>query len=158
MNRQLHYDLTVTWTGNSGTGTSGVRDFSRSHTVEVPGKPTLLASADTPFRGDPEQWNPEELLLSALSGCHMLSYLWLATQRGVTVTHYVDQPSAALELHQDDSGEIVRATLRPAVTVLDERHRALALELHHEASQLCFIGRSVNFPVQHEPTVAVANA
>lgn len=158
MNRELQYELTLTWTGNTGSGTSGVRDFSRSHAVEVPGKPTLHMSADIPFRGDADRWNPEELLLAALSGCHMLSYLWLAAQNGVVVAAYTDHPSATLTLHRDGGGEMESATLQPAVTVLDERHRELALNMHEEAARLCFIARSVNFPVRHQPSVTVAPA
>ena len=53
------YALTATWTGNRGSGTSGTRDYDRSVTLRVDGKPDLLGSADKPFFGDPERWNPE---------------------------------------------------------------------------------------------------
>lgn len=59
------YALTSTWTGNIGTGTTGYRDYRRDVTIEVEGKPDLLASADKPFRGDPSRWNPEDLLLAS---------------------------------------------------------------------------------------------
>lgn len=62
-----HYALTATWDGNRGSGTSGYRDYARDVTIEVGGKPVLLASADKPFRGDPGRWNPEDMLLAALS-------------------------------------------------------------------------------------------
>ena len=158
MNRELQYHLTLIWTGNTGTGTSGLREYSRNHRLEVFGKPALLASADIPFRGDADRWNPEELLLGALSGCHMLSYLWLAAQEELVVIDYVDEPTATLELHPDGSGEISRVTLRPTVTIRDEQHRELALQLHHRAGQLCFIARSVRCAVNHEPSVMVTPA
>ena len=58
--------------------------------LRIDGKPDLLASADTPFRGDADRWNPEELLLAALSECHLLSYLHVAVKHGVVVTGYTD--------------------------------------------------------------------
>src|SRR5690606_29262807 len=61
------YALTATWTGNTGTGTSGYRDYRRDVTLEVEGKPPILASSDKSFRGDASRWNPEDLLLAALS-------------------------------------------------------------------------------------------
>ena len=85
------YALTSTWTGNTGTGTSGYRDYRRDVTIEVEGKPELLASADKPFRGDPARWNPEDLLLASLSECHLLSYLHACVTAGVVVVSYRDR-------------------------------------------------------------------
>ncbi|MFX5693025.1 OsmC family peroxiredoxin, partial [Acinetobacter baumannii] len=84
------YRLHATWTGDRGTGTSGYRDYDRSVSLEVDGTPLLEASADKPFRGDPGKWNPEELLLGALSECHLLSYLHACVTTGVTVVSYTD--------------------------------------------------------------------
>ncbi len=61
------YALAAEWTGNRGAGTTGYRDYGRNVVLRVDGKPELLASADVPFRGDADRWNPEELLLAALS-------------------------------------------------------------------------------------------
>ncbi|MDT7585083.1 MAG: hypothetical protein QOE32_2633, partial [Pseudonocardiales bacterium] len=72
MARAHRYTVEVTWTGNTGTGTSGYRDFSRDHEVRGDGKPVLPGSSDPAFRGDPGRYNPEELLVAALSQCHLL--------------------------------------------------------------------------------------
>jgi organic hydroperoxide reductase OsmC/OhrA len=72
MARSHRYETTVTWTGNTGTGTSGYRDYQRTHEISAAGKPTLPGSSDPAFRGDPARWNPEELLVASLSQCHML--------------------------------------------------------------------------------------
>ena len=60
------YVVRSTWTGDRGTGTSGYRDYDRSVTLSVAGKPDLPASSDRPFRGDPVRWNPEDRLGAAL--------------------------------------------------------------------------------------------
>jgi organic hydroperoxide reductase OsmC/OhrA len=149
------YALTVQWTGNLGGGTSSYRGYSRDHDVEIPGLPVLKGSADPTFHGDRERYNPEQLLLAALAQCHMLSFLHVAVKHGVVVTDYRDEATGLMKLNRDGSGQFESVTLRPQVTVADGRHLELAGQLHHEANQLCFIARSVNFPVEHVPvTVA----
>ncbi len=146
-----HYAVRVEWTGNTGSGTSGYREYGRDNLVSADGNPTIEGSADTPFRGTPERWNPEELLLAALSQCHMLSYLHVAVKHGIVVSGYVDD--AVGEMQQvGEGGHFTSVTLRPAVTI-STGDPALAQAIHAEASALCFIASSVNFPVCHEPTI-----
>jgi len=146
-----HYSVTVTWTGNRGTGTSGYRDYGREHEIALPGLPVLPGSSDPSFRGDRERYNPEQLLLTALSQCHMLSYLHVAVNHGVVVTAYTDEAEGTMRLNRDGSGEFTEVVLRPRVELADEAQRELADTLHEEAHHLCFIARSVNFPVRNEP-------
>ncbi|MGG5171461.1 OsmC family protein [Pseudarthrobacter sp. J1738] len=155
---QHYYAATVTWTGNRGTGTSSYRDYGRDHDIEFAGLPTLKGSADPTFRGDPHRYNPEQLLLAALAQCHMLSYLHVAAQNGVVVTAYSDRAEGVMRLNRDGSGEFTSVTLHPQVSVADPAHAEIAQSLHTRANQLCFIARSVNFPVHHEPTTDVASA
>jgi organic hydroperoxide reductase OsmC/OhrA len=145
------YALTAEWTGDRGTGTSGYRDYGRDVVLRSDGKPDLLASADRPFRGDADRWNPEELLLAALSECHLLSYLHVAVVNGVVVTGYTDRATGSMTVDPDGAGRFTRVDLRPAVVLADESQRALADSLHAEANRLCFIANSVRFPVHHEP-------
>ncbi|SLJ99114.1 OsmC family protein [Arthrobacter sp. P2b] len=150
------YGLAVEWTGNQGDGTSSYRGYSRDHDVVIPGLPVLKGSADPTFHGDRERYNPEQLLLAALAQCHLLSYLHVAVKHGVVVTAYRDEASGLMRLNRDGSGQFERVTLRPRVTVADAGQVELAGRLHHEANQVCFIARSVNFPVDHEPETVVA--
>lgn len=147
------YAVEIEWTGNRGTGTSGYRAYGRDHVVRAAGVPDLLASADSTFHGDRERWNPELFLLTALSECHMLSYLHVATKHGVVVTGYRDHAQGTLRLNPDASGEFTEAVLHPKVELADESRRELADSLHAEAHRLCFIARSVNFTVRAEPAI-----
>lgn len=153
MKHDHQYAVRVEWTGNAGSGTTGYRDYGRQHLISAEGNPTIEGSADTPFRGTPERWNPEELLLAALSQCHMLSYLHVAVKHGVVVTAYVDDAEG--EMRQvGDGGHFTGVTLRPTVTI-SVGDPELARTIHSEANALCFIASSVNFPVRHEPTIRV---
>ena len=148
------YELTVRWTGNTGTGTSDYRGYRRDHEIHRDGKPTLLGSSDPAFRGEAARWNPEELLVAALAQCHMLWYLHLCAGGGVVVTDYADTPVGTMTMDATGGGgKFTDVILRPAVTVADPSMADKAMALHDEINAVCFIARSVNFPVRHEPTV-----
>ena len=148
-----HYSVTVQWTGNTGTGTSGYRDYQRSHEISTEGKLAIGASSDPVFRGDRTRWNPEELLVAALSSCHQLAYLHLCADAGIVVTDYVDRAEGWMQQTPDGGGHFTRVLLHPRVTVAAGSDTAKALALHHEAHALCFIANSVNFPVENEAQV-----
>jgi organic hydroperoxide reductase OsmC/OhrA len=145
------YALTVKWTGNLGEGTASYRGYSRDHDVEIPGLPVLRGSADPTFHGDRTRCNPEQLLLAALAQCHMLSFLHVAVKHGVVVSAYEDHAEGLMRTNRDGSGQFESVTLKPRVTVAAPAAAELG-ELHAEANRLCFIARSVNFPVLHEPS------
>jgi organic hydroperoxide reductase OsmC/OhrA len=151
------YSVQVRWTGDRGTGTANYRSYGRDHEISTVGKPTILGSADKSFRGDVDRWNPEELLVVALSQCHLLTYLHLAVKAGIVVVGYQDD--AGGEMTQDavgDGGAFTQVVLRPTVTITNAARVQEARRLHHDVPALCFIARSVNFPVRHLPTIVVA--
>jgi organic hydroperoxide reductase OsmC/OhrA len=154
------YETTVRWTGNTGSGTSDYRGYRRDHEIHGDGKPAILGSSDPAFRGDAARWNPEELLVVSLAQCHMLWYLHLCAVAGVVVTDYSDTPSGTMTMDAaGGGGQFTDVVLRPAVTVADPSMADQARALHDEINAVCFIARSVNFPVRHEPTVrAVTDA
>lgn len=147
-----HYKLKMQWTGNLGTGTSHHRAYDRNHTISFENKPNLFASADPTFRGDPTQYNPEELLLAALSGCHMMSFLHVCVKAGVIVTAYEDRAMATMTVNADGSGQFTEVTLHPIVTVSEAAMIPQANDLHQQANKLCFIANSCNFPIHHVAT------
>jgi len=149
----LHqYPARIRWTGNRGHGTVDYRAYGREFTLSIDGKPDLLGSSDRTFRGDASRHNPEELLVAALSACHLLSYLHACARAGVVVVEYEDSASGSMESLPDDSGRFTEVTLRPRVTI-DGGQVDEALRLHDEARRMCFIANSVNFPVRHEAEV-----
>lgn len=151
-----HYKATTTWVGNRGRGTAEYKGYDRDHDIRMDGKPVLHCSSDPSFRGDKTRQNPEELLVAALSGCHMLWFLHLCSENGVVVTEYIDEATGEMEENPDGSGQFREVTLRPRVTVLEESMMSKANGLHHRANQMCFIARSVKFPVLHQPLAIVA--
>jgi organic hydroperoxide reductase OsmC/OhrA len=149
-----HYKTTTKWVGNRGQGTANYRAYDRNHDISVEGRPDIVCSSDPTFRGDPSRHNPEVLLVGSLSGCHMLWYLHLCADNNIVVTEYIDEATGTMEENKDGSGQFVEVTLNPRVTVADKSMIDKANELHHKANQLCFIARSVKFPVHHKPVAA----
>ncbi|KTR87161.1 OsmC family protein [Leucobacter chromiiresistens] len=156
--KDLHeYRIGIEWTGNRGSGTSGYRAYGRELLIHADGKPALPGSADPTFHGDRDRWNPEELLVTALAQCHMLSYLHMAVRAGVVVTEYTDAATGVMR-QQGVGGAFEEVVLRPRVVVADAGMVEAARAAHAEASAACFIANSVNFPVRHEPEIVVAAA
>ena len=149
------YETTTTWTGDRGEGTASYRGYDRAHETAANGRPSIAASSDPGFRGDPGRWNPELLLVAALSQCHMLTYLHQCALGGVVVTGYVDAAVGSMVETPNGGGHFEEVVLHPVVTVKAEDMVERADALHAKASQLCFIAASVNFPVRHDPEVHV---
>ena len=165
----LHtYRAGLTWTGAGEHGTAGYTAYSRDHEVTFAGKAPLPGSSDPAFRGDPTRYNPEELLVGALAQCHMLWFLHLAAQDGVTVVDYRDEAVGTMRVEGGGAGQFTRVVLHPVVTVADTTRAdgrpvtdADLAALHARAHEHCFIARSVAFEVRHDPApvkVAVATA
>lgn len=154
--KQHHYETHIAWTGNQGEGTKTYKGYKRDHTITALGKPTVLASSDPAFRGDPTRWNPEELLVASLSSCHMLWYLHLCAINHIVVTEYQDDAQGVMSEKADGSEEFVEVTLRPQVTVGADADQAKALSLHEDAHRYCFIANSVKFPVKIVAQISVA--
>jgi organic hydroperoxide reductase OsmC/OhrA len=150
--KQHNYNINLAWTGNTGTGTVDYKAYRRDHVIRAAGKPDLPGSSDPAFRGDASRYNPEELLVAALSSCHMLWYLHLCAVNHIVVESYEDAASGVMEEDADGGGRFVSATLQPAVK-LSAGDSAKALELHEQAHHLCFVANSVNFPVEVKGTI-----
>jgi organic hydroperoxide reductase OsmC/OhrA len=152
------YEACIKWTGNKGEGTNHYQSYGREHTISIADKIEILGSSDPAFMGDPEKHNPEELLVSSLSACHMLWYLHLCAQAGVIVIDYIDRASGLMVETENGSGRFTEVTLSPSVTVTTSEMMDKAMAIHAKANQFCFIANSVNFPVHHKPQILVKEA
>ena len=152
---KLHqYNTHLRWTGNTGKGTENYRAYERAYTVSINGKPEIEGSSDPSFRGDPAKYNPEEMLVAALSACHMLSFLHFCSASGVIVVDYSDTASGTMEEAKDGNGRFTEVILKPQVIVKEASMIEKVNALHEKAHQFCFIANSCNFPIRHVPTAS----
>ncbi|HEU0125790.1 MAG TPA: OsmC family protein, partial [Flavobacterium sp.] len=112
------------------------RFYGKSHQIQIEGKPVLGISAAKAFKGDPELYNPEDLLLSSLVSCHMMSYLYVCAQNGIEVISYKDNAEADLEVSHNGSGRFTEIRLYPKVIIKGKEKIAEALNLHKKANEL----------------------
>src|SRR5438876_4302383 len=119
MNGKHHYKVTIRWTGNSGSGTANYRAYERSHLILIDNKANILGSSDPAFRGEKNKHNPEDLLISSLSSCHMLWYLHLCSEAGVVVVDYIDTATGIMVETPNGGGHFTEVTLNPIVFVAE---------------------------------------
>jgi organic hydroperoxide reductase OsmC/OhrA len=159
MAQLLHsYSVDLNWTGAGSAGTTTYTSYGRDHELTSGNKPSLPGTSDPGFRGDPARWSPEDLVVGALAQCHMLWFLHLAASAGLVVVDYTDAASGTMRIEAAGHGQFTEVVLRPRVTVRttvlpDGRpvDDAVLADLHHRAHEHCFVARSVNFTVRHEP-------
>ena len=156
MEKLHHYQTAIQWTGNKGSGTDHYTHYERDFNISIGDKPIIHGSSDPAFRGDKNKYNPEDMLVSALSSCHMLWYLHLCSIEGVVVVEYTDYATGIMEERKDGSGRFTEVVLNPRVIVSLESMLPKATELHAVANQMCFIANSVNFPIKHHPEIIVS--
>jgi organic hydroperoxide reductase OsmC/OhrA len=149
------YDVTVTWTGNRGEGTTGIRDYDRDLVVSADGPEDIAASSDPGYLGDPKRWNPEQLFTASISQCHMLWYLGICSRAGVVVHAYSDEAVGTMVSEADHHARFTEVVLRPRIVVGTEDQVERAIALHEKAHEFCFIAQSVNFEVKVEPEIVV---
>ena len=126
--------------------------YFKNHQIAIEGKEILNVSAAKTFKGDASLHNPEDLLLSALVSCHMMSFLYVCSQNGIDIISYQDNAEATLEVTENGSGRFIEVRLHPKVVIQQPKKIAEALSLHTKANELCFIANSCNFKIVHFPS------
>ena len=150
-----NYSAKITWTGNTGKGTSNYHAYERDYSILIEGKPVIKGSSDPAFLGDKSRYNPEELFLASISSCHMLWYLHLCAENGIIVIDYEDQATGKMIEETTGEGRFESVLLKPAATILDSEKEILARKLHRQANKKCFIANSCNFEISHEPVIVI---
>jgi organic hydroperoxide reductase OsmC/OhrA len=142
----------LNWNSTPKEEISTSKKYFKNHKISIERKEILNISAAKAFKGDPNLLNPEDLLLSSLVSCHMMSYLYVCSQNGIDVISYQDDAEATLEVSENGSGRFVEVRLYPKVVIIQEEKIEQALMLHTKANELCFIANSCNFKIVHFPS------
>lgn len=151
------FKASLIWKFSKATDGIANKIYNKSHIISIDDKALLNVSAAKAFKGDPKLYNPEDLLLSSLVSCHMMSYLYVCEQNGIEILAYSDQAEATLEVLADGSGRFINVKLNPKVSIKNKEKVEEALSLHKKANQLCFIANSCNFPIEHFPICVIAD-
>lgn len=146
---------TIDWSGKPGEDFAAGH-YSRRHDIIFDGGITLPASASPSVVRAPwsvaEAADPEEMLIAALSSCHMLTFLDKARRAGFVVSRYRDEAEGVMRKTPEGKIAVTRVALRPRITFEGRQPTAPELDaLHHAAHEECFIANSVKTEVVIEP-------
>lgn len=140
------YTADVTWTLQPGEDFAKGR-YSRGHTVRFDGGVDVPGSASPHVVG---KWavqaavDPEEMLIAAISTCHMLTFLHAARLAGFIATEYRDHAEGVMEEIAKGRYAVTKVTLHPRIEWSGATPDHAALDhMHHEAHEACFIANSV---------------
>jgi len=128
---------------------SDASTYSRNHRVTLNGGQQVAVSASTEFKGDPGCADPEQMLISAVSSCHMLFFLAIAEFQGYQVEAYEDDPVGYLESNDKKGREVTRIELSPRITFSGDSmpdQKAIS-RMHAGAHRNCFIRNSITAEV-----------
>lgn len=146
----------ISWNGK-GEDFRGGR-YSREHTWEFDGGVSIPASPSPavvrPPYSNPAFVDPEEALVAAISSCHMLTYLHLASKQGFEVLRYEDDAVGHMTKNERGVPWVSSVLLSPVVEH-HPLHRPTPQEdeaLHHRAHEECFISNSVRTEITCRPT------
>jgi organic hydroperoxide reductase OsmC/OhrA len=127
------------------------KNYNRSHRVTFKNNQALEMSASVDYKGDASMVDPEEAFVAALSSCHMLSFLAIASNRKFVVDSYQDDAVGHLEKNADGRFAVTRVILHPKVTFSGTGPDAAThRQLHDKAHHACFIANSVKTDVTVE--------
>ena len=142
---------TISW--NRETESFAYDDYSRSHLWKFPGGPVVEAASAPEYLGDPTRADPEQALVAAISSCHMLTFLALASKKRFVVDRYEDPAVGVMEKNEDGKLAITRVVLKPSIDFSGERQPSAeeTLRMHHQAHEHCFIANSVRTHVEVQP-------
>lgn len=146
------FKVKLNWSSTPKEAVSTSKQYLKTHQIAIEGKEILSISAAKAFKGDPNLYNPEDLLLSSLVSCHMMSYLYVCSQNGIDVVSYQDDAEGTLEVSENGSGRFTEVRLYPKTVIKQQEKTTEALILHVKANELCFIANSCNFKIVHFPS------
>jgi len=140
------HKATIKWTHAQGDFLKGT--YSREHTWTFDGGVTVQASSSPaavriPF-SNPANVDPEEAYVAAISSCHMLTYLYVASRKGFEILSYEDEAVGHLTKNERGVAWVSSVVLHPRISYRgDPPSRADEEQLHHAAHEQCFIANSV---------------
>ena len=119
--------------------------YFNAHTVRFNDACAVQVDAAPDWGGDPAHTNPEQALASALSSCHMMTFLALAAKAGWPVASYSDHAVAHLGKNPKGQMSVTRIDLHPVVrfdTAFSPSDAELE-KMQHRAHRYCFIANTL---------------
>jgi len=142
------HKATIKWARNGAD--FSYKNYPRDHVWRFDNGIEVSASATPAYLGNPQRVDPESAFVAALSSCHMLTFLALASNKGFVVDSYEDSAVGHVEKNANGKLAVTRVELHPKIVYSGTKLPAQAdLDwLHDKAHRECFIANSVTTNVQ----------
>jgi organic hydroperoxide reductase OsmC/OhrA len=152
----MQYTSNIQWKRN--TPTFEVKTYDRTHDVSFAGGISVAASSAPEFLGNAKLVNPEELFTASISSCFMLTFLYWAAMKGLTINEYHAEAIGMLAKNADGKMAMTEVILKPAISFEGNQQPDPALldELFRKAHDNCFISNSVKTTVSVQPVLVDA--
>jgi organic hydroperoxide reductase OsmC/OhrA len=141
--KSFHYKAKTAWSS------------ARRGMLSAAGRPNIVVGSPPEFKGEPDIWAPEELLIGSLNTCMMLTFLTLAQARGLTPVRYESEAEGLLE-NVEGKYQITEVAVRPHVTLKNEAELELARKTMESVEAHCFVANSISARVTLTPAFVVA--
>jgi len=135
------YRANISW--RRQTNDFAYNTYNRNHTISFAGGSEITASAAPEFKGNASLVNPEELLVAALSSCHMLTFLAIAARQRIIVDSYKDDAVGVMTKNAQGKHFISQVVLHPKIAFANPPALEVVQHMHHQAHAECFIANSV---------------
>lgn len=146
------YTANIRWKNDSGQLFERNK-YSRGHEWNFDGGVTVPASSSphavrVPYSVEAAV-DPEEALVAAVSSCHMLTFLWVASKAGFNVGSYEDNAVGEMATMEDGRQWVSKITLDPQIGWSGDKVPAAEelAHMHHEAHEVCYIANSIRSEV-----------
>jgi organic hydroperoxide reductase OsmC/OhrA len=132
--KSFRYEAKTTWSS------------ARRGTLSAPAKPDIVVGSPPEFKGEPDVWAPEELLVGSVNTCMMLTFLALAQAKGLLPVGYESEAEGLLE-NIEGKYRITEIAVRPRVSLKSEPELERAREIMERVEAQCFISNSITSKV-----------
>jgi organic hydroperoxide reductase OsmC/OhrA len=129
---------------------------ARRGMLSAVGKPNIIVGSPPEFKGEPDIWAPEELLVGSVNTCMMLTFLTLAQAQAMTPVGYESEAEGLLE-NVEGKYRITEVTVRPRVAHKCEAELESARKTMESVEAQCFISNSISSKVKLTPEFVVAH-
>jgi organic hydroperoxide reductase OsmC/OhrA len=138
--KSFTYHTTTEWAG----GKAGMLGAS--------GKPSFRVASPPEFRGEPNVWTPEDLLVAAVETCLLMTFTSIAQRRELPVEAYYSEASGLLE-QVDGKYRFTRVVVKPTIIVKQVESTEAVLAAIRDAHRDCLIANSLSGEILVEPDI-----
>ncbi|MBR1141613.1 OsmC family protein [Bradyrhizobium denitrificans] len=119
---------------------------ARRGTLSASEKSDVVVGSPPEFKGQPDVWAPEELLVGSVNTCLMLTFLTLAQAKNLVPIGYESEAEGLLE-NVEGKYRMTEIMVRPRVTLSGTAQLERAREIMEGVEPQCFISNSIKAKV-----------